>query len=160
MADATDNAALIERFYAAFTAGNGAAMAACYTPDVHFSDPVFQDLHGREAGAMWMMLTGRATDLEVRLVEHDAGDEQGTAHWLADYTFSTGRKVHNDVHADFSFRDGLIAHHHDHFSFYGWAKQALGPAGLLLGWTPVIQGKVRKQARGQLDAALAAAPAA
>ncbi len=30
---------LIERFYAAFEARDGAAMAACYAPGAHFSDP-------------------------------------------------------------------------------------------------------------------------
>ena len=76
---------------------------------------------------MWVMLTGRATDLKIELVAHEAHDERGSAHWLADYTFtSTGRKVHNDVHAEFTFRDGLIHTHHDRFSFYGWAR--LGPS--------------------------------
>jgi ketosteroid isomerase-like protein len=148
------NAELVQRFYAAFAAGDGDAMAACYTPDAHFSDPVFGDLHGAEPGAMWRMLTGRAQDLEVRLAEHEAGDEHGTARWLADYTFRTGRRVHNDVRAELRFRGGLIAEHHDAFSFYGWARQALGPAGLALGWTPMLQGKVRSEARAGLDAFL------
>ena len=77
---------------------------------------------------MWRMLTGRAQDLEVRLAEHDADAERGSAHWLADYTFSTGRRVHNDIRAEFRFEDGLIAEHRDSFSFYAWARQALGPA--------------------------------
>jgi ketosteroid isomerase-like protein len=150
------NDELIQRFYAAFAARDGAAMAACYAPDAHFHDPVFQDLNGAEPGAMWVMLTGRAQDLEIRLVEHEADDARGTAHWLADYTFAaTGRKVHNDVRATFAFRDGLIADHRDEFSFHGWAKQALGPIGLLLGWSPPLQAKVRGQARSGLDAALA-----
>ncbi|HMJ36102.1 MAG TPA: nuclear transport factor 2 family protein [Baekduia sp.] len=147
------NAELIQRFYAAFDAGDGATMAAAYAPDARFSDPVFTDLRDDEPGAMWRMLTGRAQDLQVQLVEHEAGDERGTAHWLADYTFAaTGRRVHNDVHAALTFRDGLIAEHRDRFAFHGWARQALGPAGLLLGWTPMLQGKVRGQARAGLDA--------
>src|SRR3954454_9207914 len=147
------NAALIARFSAAFAARDGAAMAACYTPDAVFSDPVFGELRGDEPGRMWMMLTGRAKDLAITLAEHDADGERGTAHWLADYTFTaTGRKVHNDVRARFRFRDGLIAEHHDAFSFHGWARQALGTTGLLLGWTPVLQAKVRRQAREGLQA--------
>ncbi len=100
---------------------------------------------------MWRMLTARAEDLEVRLAEHEAGEDAGSAHWLADYTFRTGRKVHNDVRAQFRFQDGLIAEHRDAFSFHGWARQALGPVGLLLGWTPIVQGKVRGEARSGLD---------
>jgi ketosteroid isomerase-like protein len=127
-------------------------MAACYTADASFSDPVFRDLKGDEPGAMWRMLTGRADDLSVELVEHDADDETGTAHWLASYTFTqTGRHVDNDVRASFRFRDGLIAEHRDQFGFHRWARQALGPTGLLLGWAPPLQGSVRGRARKGLD---------
>ena len=142
---------LIERFYAAFADRDGAAMAACYAPGARFSDPVFRDLRGEEPGAMWKMLTGRSQDLEVALVEHEATREQGSAHWTADYTFATGRRVHNDVHARFRFEDGRIASHEDAFSFYGWARQALGPVGLALGWTPLLRANVQRQARMQLD---------
>ena len=143
---------LIERFYSAFAQHDGAAMQACYAPDVMFSDPVFQDLHGREAGAMWRMLTGRADDLEIELREHESDGERGTAHWVARYTYSqTGRHVTNDVHASFRFSDGLIAEHVDDFGLYRWERQALGPVGTLLGWTPMLRGAVRRRARAALD---------
>src|ERR1700733_4184002 len=119
MADPNDE--LIRRFYSAFARRDGDTMAACYAPGARFSDPVFIDLRGEEPGAMWRMLTGRAQDLEVKLAEHEATDERGSAHWLADYTFSTGRRVHNDVHAAFRFKDGLITEHRDVFSFHAWA---------------------------------------
>jgi len=150
------NDELIERFYTAFAALDGDTMAACYAPGATFSDPVFTDLKDGEPGAMWRMLTGRAKDLEVKLDDHDANDATGSAHWLADYTFSTRRKVHNDVHAAFVFEDGLISEHRDSFSFYGWTRQALGPVGVALGWTPVVQGKVRREARAGLDEFMAA----
>jgi len=148
-----DGSATIERFYEAFSRCDGAAMEACYAPDIRFHDPAFGELHGPEAGGMWRMLTTQATDLEVRLADHDASGDHGTARWLADYTFSrTGRKVHNDVSATFRFDDsGLITEHDDEFDFYRWARQALGPPGLLLGWTPIIKGGVRKQARASLQ---------
>jgi ketosteroid isomerase-like protein len=146
------NDALIQRFYAAFGKLDGAAMSECYAPGARFSDPVFQGLHGDEPGAMWRMLTGRAKDFNVTLVGHEADDKRGGAHWTADYTFAaTGRRVHNDVHASFRFHNGLIADHEDTFAFHAWARQALGPAGLLLGWTPMLQSKVRRQARAGLD---------
>ena len=147
------NKTTIERFYEAFDKHDGATMAACYAPEgARFDDPVFPGLRGDEPGAMWRMLTGRADDLRVQLVEHDADDASGSARWLADYTFTqTGRKVHNDVRARFRFADGLIAEHDDEFGFYAWARQALGPPGLLLGWTPMLHAKVQKQARAGLD---------
>jgi len=147
------NEALLDRFYGAFAERDGETMAACYAPDVTFSDPVFPDLHGDEAGDMWRMLTGRAQDLSVELVERSADDAAGTARWIARYTFAqTGRPVVNDVQASFRFAGGLIAEHRDTFDFHRWSRQALGPAGLLLGWTPFLRSKVRRQARAGLDA--------
>jgi ketosteroid isomerase-like protein len=146
------NDALITNFYAAFAARDGATMAASYAPDATFSDPVFAGLKGNEPGMMWKMLTERADDLVIELAEHDASEESGTAHWIATYTFTqTGRKVVNDVHAHFRFKDGLITEHMDDFSFYKWSSQALGASGKLLGWTPIIRGAVQKKARAGLD---------
>ena len=146
------NKQLIERFYAAFNSRDGDAMAACYAPGARFHDPVFQELRGEEPGAMWRMLTSRADDLRIDLVEHDADDTTGTAHWLADYTFTqTGRPVHNDVRARFRFADGLIAEHADEFSFHRWARQALGTPGLLLGWSPPLKTAVRRRAAAGLE---------
>jgi limonene-1,2-epoxide hydrolase len=149
--DSAANVATINRFYDAFARQDGDAMAACYTADAHFHDPVFQDLHGAEVGGMWRMLTGRAQDLKVVHSNAEATEELGSAHWEADYTFSTGRAVHNVIEAEFRFEDGLIADHRDVFDLYAWARQALGPVGVLLGWSPPVQGKIRKQARQGLD---------
>ena len=47
---------------------------------------------------MWRMLTGRADDLKVELLEHEADGDRGSARWVAHYTFTqTGRPVENDV---------------------------------------------------------------
>ena len=149
---AESSEALIRKFYEAFDRRDGEAMAACYAPDAHFSDPVFTDLNGDEPGAMWRMLTGRADDLRVELLEHEADGDTGSARWKAHYTFTqTGRPVVNDVRATFRFRDGLIADHRDEFGFHRWARQALGPPGLLLGWTLILRSATRKRARAGLD---------
>jgi ketosteroid isomerase-like protein len=101
---------------------------------------------------MWRMLTGQANDLRVELLDHDADGDRGSAGWRAHYTFSkTGRPVVNEVRASFRFADGLIAEHVDEFGFYRWARQALGPPGLLLGWTPIVRNATRRQARASLD---------
>jgi ketosteroid isomerase-like protein len=146
------NRALIERFYAAFGECNGSAMTACYATGAHFRDPAFGDLEGEEIGAMWRMLTGRATDLKIELHEHDADEDSGTAHWIARYTFSTGRPVVNDIQASFRFADGLIVDHVDEFDFRGWAKQALGPSGHLVALLPPLRSKARAKALDQLAA--------
>jgi ketosteroid isomerase-like protein len=151
-----DNAELIRRLYAAFGARDGDSMAALYAPDARFSDPVFGELRGEQPGAMWRMLTERADDLKIELVEHQAEGDRGSARWVAHYTFTqTGRPVRNDVRARFQFSDGLIAVHNDEFDFHRWSRQALGTPGLLLGWTPILRAATRRRARASLDEFLA-----
>lgn len=146
------NQETIERLYEAFGQCNGAAMSACYAPGPHFHDPAFGDLHGDQVGAMWRMLTGRATDLEIELREHEASADTGTAHWIARYTFSTGRPVVNDVHAKFHFgAGGRIVDHVDDFDFHRWARQALGPTGTLVALLPPLRAKARAKALKQLE---------
>jgi ketosteroid isomerase-like protein len=145
------NRETIERFYAAFGQCNGAAMTAEYTRDAHFCDPAFGDLEGGDIGAMWRMLTSRATDLKIELHEHEADEESGSAHWIARYTFSTGRAVVNDIQAKFRFADGKIADHVDEFDFRRWARQALGPSGTLVALLPPLRSKARAKALDQLE---------
>ena len=119
---------------------------------------MFEELEGAEPGAMWRMLAERSDDLQVELLEHGAEGDQGAAHWLARYTFSqTGRPVLNDIESRFRFADGLIVEQRDTFGFYEWARQALGPPGLLLGWTPLMRAAVRRRARSSLEEFLARA---
>lgn len=147
------HAELIHRFYTAFQRGDAEAMAACYHADVRFSDPVFPHLQGREAGDMWRMLTGRAKNFSLTYDSVQADGERGSAHWVATYLFTgTGRMVVNDIRASFVFRDGLIVEHTDRFDLWRWTRQALGFKGTLLGWSPVVQGAVRKQAAKGLAA--------
>lgn len=149
---------ITERFYKAFAARDGDTMAACYAPDARFEDPAFT-LAGAEIGAMWRMLTSRAKDfaLRYRIVSADA--ERAVVEWEADYLFSaTGRQVQNRIRAELRFRNGLIVEHRDDFDFHRWARMALGPVGLLLGWTSFLRNKVRKQAGEQLKRFMAGKP--
>jgi ketosteroid isomerase-like protein len=147
-----DNADLIRRLYTSLDRRDGEAMAACYLARARFRDPAFGELDGREAGALWRMLTSRSADLSVELAEHRADGDTGEARWIARYTFTaTGRPVVNDVRARFRFEDGLIAEHEDSFSFWRWSRQALGPIGLLLGWTPFLRAATRRRARQELE---------
>lgn len=155
----SDPAATIERLYAGLQAGDGEAMAACYTPDATFQDPAFGRLEGPEVGAMWRMLTSRSTGVSVELREHATSGTVGTANWIASYRFGPEqRPVVNDVRATYRFTaDGLIAEHVDRFDLARWGAQAMGPAQGLLGRTPVLALLVHRTTRKQLDAFRAAA---
>jgi len=157
-ADARANSDLIERFYRAFAVLDATTMAACYAPDAEFRDEVFE-LHGRDAIAtMWTMLctATRSKGMDAWSLTHTAvtADQSiGHAHWEAHYRFSaTGRRVHNRIDAQFTFRDGFITSHRDRFDFWAWSRQALGAPGLLLGWSPLLRRKVAARAASNLTA--------
>lgn len=145
---------IIEDFYTAFQKGDADAMAACYHPDIEFEDPAFRKLKGAEVSSMWRMLLERGKgEIKISFYEVEADDKTGAATWEAIYFFSkTRRKVHNIIQASFEFQDGKIIKHTDVFSFWRWSRMALGPIGLLLGWTPFLQNKVSKTSRGLLAA--------
>jgi ketosteroid isomerase-like protein len=149
----TTPAAVLTRFYEAFARRDAAAMAACYHPEATFEDPAFGHLDREGVCAMWAMVLGRATDLTVTHRVETATVDEGTVHWEARYTFTrTGRPVVNRISARFTFRDGLILTHRDHFSFWTWSRQAFGITGLLVGWTPLFQRQVRAEALRGLEA--------
>lgn len=94
---------------------------------------------------MWRMLCRRGEDLVISFSGVEAGDRYGRAHWEVWYTFTlTGRKVLNVISASFEFKDDLIYRHEDKFDLWKWSSMALGPVGSLLGWTPLVAGKLRQ----------------
>jgi hypothetical protein len=101
---------------------------------------------------MWRMLVERGKDLTLSVRDIHADEQGGSAHWDARYTYSaTGRKVLNRVEARFQFQDGLIVLHRDAFDLWRWAAQALGPSGLILGWSPFMRRAIQRSAQAALD---------
>ena len=146
------NAQLLTGFYAALARRDGDTMATAYHPDAEFSDPAFPSLRYAHVTSMWRMLCARGTDLELTLRDVQADDRSGRARWEARYTFSaSGRKVLNRIQSEFEFKDGKILRQTDRFDFWAWTRQAIGPVGLLLGWSPLVRNKVQAEARRSLD---------
>lgn len=147
-----NNARIIQDFYTAFSSHDPEAMARCYHDEITFNDPVFGTLQGKEVAAMWKMLIEKSKgNLKITFSDVNTHEASGWAKWTAIYQFSkTNRKVVNNVHAEFHFKDGLIHRHSDYFNFWNWARQALGSKGLLLGWTTSMQRKVAEQAKESL----------
>ena len=152
------NEKLIDQFYSSFSRRDYAGMIACYSSKVEFTDPIF-NLSGKRAWAMWHMLCESGKDLAITFKDIEADDKNGKAHWEARYTFSaTGRKVLNIVDAKFQFEDGKIIRHQDQFNFWRWSRQALGPAGIFLGWSTLLQKRVRGTASQNLAKFIAKHP--
>ncbi len=141
------NEELIAKLYTGFQNLDAKAMGECYHPDVTFTDEAFTNLNYKQTLAMWSMLCSRARNFNLLFSDVVANDTSGKAHWEPTYTFtSTGRLVHNIIDSEFEFKDGKIIRQRDHFDFYRWSRQALGAAGMLLGWTPILANKVKTEA--------------
>ena len=133
-------------------------MQDCYSDDAVFNDPVFGLLQGAEVKAMWEMLCKNAKDFSLDFSGIAAVDEEyNTCNWVALYTFSaTGRKVTNRIKAYMRIENGKITEHSDKFDLWKWSRQALGMPGLLLGWSSIIENKVHKTAKANLQKFMAA----
>jgi hypothetical protein len=144
------NAKLVTGFYEAFNRRDPGPMRAAYAPNAVFSDAVFPNLEGPAIGDMWSMLCERAQDFRVEFRDAIADDSNGSAHWEAYYLFGGKRHVHNILDATFTFSQGLIVKHHDAMNFWRWSRQALGPLGVVLGWSGLVQRLVQSQSRAAL----------
>lgn len=129
-------------------------MGECYHSEARFSDPVFLELNAEQVRTMWRMLLSDGKDLRIDHMILEEDSEGGVARWNAYYTFTrTGRKVHNVVLSRFRFRDGMIIAQRDSFDLWRWSRQALGPVGWLLGWSPKVHNRIRSMAAAALHKA-------
>jgi len=150
------NTELLNKFYSAFAVLDAETMASCYHENAEFDDPAFSLRGKKEVVGMWTMLCTTVkeksrADWKFEYSGVLANDDEGKADWEPRYRFSaTGRMVHNIVHAQVQFKDGLIIKHHDHFNFWRWSRQALGVPGYILGWSSFLKKKVRAQAAANL----------
>lgn len=146
------NEELIKHFYTSFQQKDAKAMQECYADNATFSDPIFSSLNSAQVRAMWAMLLKSGQDMRIEFHNIQSKSNSASAEWDAYYTFSaTGNKVINKVKANFVIENGKIVQHQDTFSFYRWARQALGFTGLVLGWTSLLQNKVSKKAKKNLE---------
>jgi ketosteroid isomerase-like protein len=147
------NQLLIEKFYLAFAAKDVYGMLECYHADVEFEDPAFGKLTSNETRGMWQMLVSRGKDLKVVFSNVNANETNGSAHWVATYTFSaTGKKVVNRINAHFEFKDNKIFRHSDSFDLNKWFLQAFGWKGYFFIVLPFLRKAFKTKARQQVEA--------
>lgn len=143
----------IEHFYASFANGDAQAMGKLYHRDIVFEDPAFGELSGPKPAKMWeMLLSRKGATPKITCKNVDADDKKGSAEWTAEYNYGPKkRKVVNHIQARFTFEDGKIVEHRDSFDLWKWSSQALGPAGVIMGWSPFMKKKIQKLANKQLE---------
>ncbi len=145
------NQELITIFYESFQRKDYKAMQICYADNAIFNDEIFVNLNADEVRAMWQIFCIKGKDLHIEFSDVKVNGEHGSAEWIASYTFSkANRKVVNSIKADFTFANGKILKHTDHFNFYNWASQAFGITGILMGRTSILKNRARNEARKNL----------
>jgi len=147
-----DNDKVIHNFYKAFAKGKADEMVAYYHPDIVFEDPAFGKLKGEQAKSMWKMLIERSKgNLKVTFSDVKVVRNSGEVKWEAVYPFGPEKRmVHNIIQAEFEFKDGKIIKHTDKFDLWKWSRMALGWKGILLGWSPLVQNKIKSQSQSLL----------
>ena len=138
----------IKEFYTAFANLDAESMVKHYHKDIVFTDPAFGELKGEHAKNMWRMLCASQKDKNfvVKFSDIKTIENKASANWEAFYNFSkNGRKIHNVIHAEFTFKDGKIIKHTDTFNLYKWSQMAFGFMGYLLGWSGFFKKKLNSQ---------------
>ena len=138
-----DFAALVARFGAAATAGDGKALAACFTEDGIYFDYIYGPHRGRASIADMLenLFHRDAADYDWTffdpVVKGDLGYARSLSRFVSTIPQFEGRKVVIDGISRFVLKDGLIAEYHE--SVNGGVAQAQ------LGVAPERMAKVMKR---------------
>ena len=138
-----DFAALVVRFGAAATAGDGKALAACFTPDGTYFDYIYGPHVGRESIADMLenLFHRDADDYDWTffdpIVKGDLGYARSLSRFVSKIPQFKGNKVVIDGTSRFVLKGGLIAEYHE--SVNGGVAQAQ------LGVEPERMAKVMKR---------------
>jgi ketosteroid isomerase-like protein len=138
-----DFAALVARFGAAATAGDGKALAACFTEDGTYFDYIYGPHQGRTSIADMLenLFHRDAADYDWTffdpVVKGNLGYARSLSRFVSTVDAFKGRKVVIDGISRFVLKDGLIAEYHE--SVNGGVAQAQ------LGVAPERMAKVMKR---------------
>lgn len=129
----TDFASLIARFGAAATAGDGRALAHCFTEDGVYCDYIYGPHRGRDAIADMLenLFHRDASEYDWTFFDPVCGGDIGYARSLSRFVSTIlefkGREVVIDGISRFVLQDGLIAEYHESVNG-GVAQSQLGIA--------------------------------
>ena len=139
---------LVKRFSAAATAGDGAALAACFTPDGTYFEYLYGPHKGRASIADMLenLFHRDAAEYDWTFYDPVVNGDIGYAHSLSTFVSKVlaylGREIVIDGMSRFVLKDGLIAEYHE--SVNG------GVAHAQLGLEPARMAKVMARWAGWL----------
>jgi ketosteroid isomerase-like protein len=114
-----DFAKLVQRFGAAATAGDGKALAECFTPDGIYFDYIYGPHSGRAsiADMLEKLFHRDAAEYDWTFYDPAVNGDVGYAHSLSTFISTLpaykGREVVIDGISRFVLKDGLIAEYHE-----------------------------------------------
>lgn len=145
----------VHSFFQCLEGGDGAGAAAAYAADVQYWDPLLGSLSGPRALLRWPCFLKKAQGLDLFFCILSADEGVVQARYRLRYTDAgTGRRIDNDVHAEFTIRQDKIIRHRDSFSTWRFAAMQLGIRGRLLGFLPPLLHRLQREARADLEAFL------
>jgi ketosteroid isomerase-like protein len=143
---------LVHRFFACLEKRDATGAVESYAADVHYSDPLLGELSGREALARWPSFFANVQSLELFFIILSADPSVVRARYHPRYTDArTGRRIENDVRAEFTIHDDKIVRHVDVFSTWRFAAMKLGAKGRLFGFFPSLLRKLQEEARAEVE---------
>jgi ketosteroid isomerase-like protein len=126
-----DFSALVARFGAAATAGDGRALAACFTEDGVYHDYIYGPHRGRAAIADMLenLFHRDASEYDWTFFDPvcvgDTGYARSLSRFVSTIAEFEGREVVIDGISRFVLKDGLVAHYHESVNG-GVAQSQLG----------------------------------
>jgi ketosteroid isomerase-like protein len=114
-----DFAALVERFSAAATAGDGTALAACFTPNGTYFDYIYGPHVGRASikDMLENLFHRDAAEYDWSFYDPVVNGDIGYAHSLSTFLSKVpdyaGKEIVIDGMSRFVLKDGLIAEYHE-----------------------------------------------
>src|SRR5260370_37881257 len=93
------NEGTLREFFAAYSAGDAAAMTSRLDPKTTYQDPSFGNLSGKQSvGQMWGLIAGGATRVNVAVqgIQIQPGGRAGKAEVVESYNF-LGNPIQNHI---------------------------------------------------------------
>ncbi|MFA5899664.1 MAG: nuclear transport factor 2 family protein [Hyphomicrobium sp.] len=142
-----------EGLFLALRRRDATGVAACYDQDAVFSSPIIGDVRGADVEALWRAIFAATCDSTLSFTIVDLGLTSARVEGIAKYSLlASGRSVTSRFNSALHIRDLRVMQHDDNFDAWAWASMALGPTGLLLGWSKAW--RRRMVANTRLPAAL------
>jgi hypothetical protein len=119
------------------------ALADCYSEEANFFDPIFDNLDKENLVKYWELRFTTYKDLKILVLASELYEHSASIKWFISYK-QKNKKIRYSMVSILEIRNGKIIKQFDHFHFWKMAMQAYGFMGFFLGWTKLMNARVKK----------------